>query len=1073
MTVHIGSRASSIRIAAIAVLLSGAVSAATATTTEAAQISLEQRVNGLLEQMTIDEEVTLLRGITTPIGHNEVGYVAGVPRLGIPALRLTDGPAGVRDGQPATAFPAPVSMAASFDRALTGQAGALMGKETKARGYHVLYAPMVNIVRVPQAGRNFETYGEDPHLAGQLGASFVAGVQGQGVAAQVKHYAANNQENDRTSASSNVDDRTLREIYLPAFETTVKQGDAWSVMCAYNQVGHSFACEHFPLLNDILTDQWGFTGTVGSDYPATHSSVKAVLAGLDQEFGGTFWFAQLPGATRSGELVKSVLDERARRVLRMMARIGALDPAPSIHFDPAEHAAVARAQAAAGTVLLKNDNGVLPLTNATTTVALSGIYADVAHTGGDGSSRVTPYPAYTVKPVDALRARLGNGLTYHRGARFEPFTVPAGAITNLRADFYNNSGLQGAAVASRADSVIDFDWQAGSPAPGVNADNWSGRWTGTLTAPATGTYEFALTSDDGSRLYLDGGLVVDNWGDHGTLTRTGSVTLQAGVPHQIQVDYTESGGFANLGLDWFAPAGADPEIDAAVAAARTAQVAVVVVGDRTTEGQDRFDIDLPGNQNELVSAVAAANPRTIVVVETGGPVTMPWLSSVSTLMEAWYPGEQGGNALVDVLWGLAEPSGRLPVTFPVDLGHDPMQQQEQYPGVGGNYNYTEGLQVGYRWYDATGTAPMFPFGHGLGYTSFAYSALALASAPDGAVSVSFTVRNSGTRRGSAVPQVYLGYPGSAGEPPRQLRDFSKVTLDPGASTRVSMTLDRRAFAIWDTGERTFRVPSGTFTFSVGASSRDIRLSGTFAQPDFRIPNGATGQLTNNYGACVDVAGANSANGTPVGLWSCNKTAAQRWTAEPDGTLRALGKCLAVQGDLAVLSDCAGQRWTAGSNGTLQLGGRCLTAGGQLSMSSCGSSASQQWVLPRPADRLQGLAGKCADIDGARTWPGTAIWLYDCNGTGAQDWKLDADGSLRALGRCMDVTNGWTDPGTAVQLWDCNGTPAQQWRVQGNSLVNVKSGQCLDVRNGWSDNFTRLQIWWCNGTAAQTWRIPRR
>ncbi|WP_082115373.1 glycoside hydrolase family 3 C-terminal domain-containing protein [Lentzea aerocolonigenes] len=1073
MTVHIGRSAASIRIAAIAVLLSSAVSTATATTTQAAPVSLEQRVNGLLEQMTIDEEVTLLRGISAPIGHNEVGYVGGVPRLGIPPMRLTDGPAGVRDGQPATAFPAPVAMASTFDRALAGQAGALMGKETRARGYHVLYAPMINIVRVPQGGRNFETYGEDPYLSGQLGASFVAGVQGQGVAAQVKHYAANNQENARTASSSNVDDRTLREIYLPAFETTVKQGGAWSAMCAYNQVGHSFACEHFPLLNDVLADQWGFSGVVGSDYPATHSGVRSALAGLDQEFGGSTYYAGLPGAVRSGELVKSVLDERARRVLRMLARTGALDGAQPTSFDPAEHAAFARAQAAAGTVLLKNDNGLLPLTNATTTVALSGIYGDVAHTGGDGSSRVTPYPQHTVKPVDALRAKLGNGLSYHVGARLEPFTVPAGALTGLRADFFNNSGLQGAPVASRTDSVIDFNWLTGSPAPGVNADNWSARWTGTLTAAATGTYEFALTSDDGSRLYLDGGLVVDNWGDHGTETRSGSVTLQAGVPHRVQVDYTESAGFSNLSLDWFTPAGADPEIQAAVQAAQAAQVAVVVVGDRTTEGWDRADIELPGNQNELVSAIAAVNPRTIVVVETGGPVTMPWRNSVPALMEAWYPGEQGGLALVDVLWGTAEPSGRLPVTFPVDLDSDPMESPLQYPGAAGNYEYSEGLKVGYRWYDATGTAPMYPFGYGLGYTTFAYSGLNLASAPDGAVSVSFTVRNSGSRRGSAVPQLYVGYPGSAGEPPRQLRDFAKVTLDPGNSTRVSMTIDRKSFALWDTGERTFRVPTGTFTVSIGASSRDIRLTGTIGQPAFRIPNGATGQLTNNYGACADVASANSANGTPVGLWSCNKTSAQRWTAEPDGTLRALGKCLAAQGDLVVLSDCAGQRWTAAADGTLQLGGRCLTAGGQLSLAGCGGSPSQQWVLPRPADRLQGIAGRCIDIDGGHTWPGTAIWLYDCNGTGAQDWKVDADGSLRALGRCMDVTNGWTDPGTAVQLWDCNGTAAQQWRVQGGSFVNVKSGQCLDVRNGWSDNFTRLQIWWCNGTAAQNWRIPRR
>ncbi len=1023
--------------------------------------------------MTLEEQATLLRGIAAPLGHHEVGYVAGVPRLGIPPLRLTDGPAGVRDGQPATAFPSPVAMAASFDRALTNEAGVLIGKETKARGYNVMYAPMVNIVRVPQGGRNFESYGEDPHLAGQLGASFISGIQGQGVAGQVKHYAVNNQEHDRTIASSNVDDRTLREIYLPAFETAIKQADVWSAMCAYNKVNQSFACENFPLLNDILNDQWGFAGAVGSDYPATHSGVKSALAGLDQEFGGSTFYAGLPNAVRSGELAKYVLDERTRRALRLLFRTGAFDGNPAPQFNPATHAAFARKQSAAGTVLLKNDRGILPLANNTTTVALSGFYADVAHTGGDGSSRVTPYPQHTIKPVDALRNRLGNGLSYKAGARREPFVVPEGVLTGLRTDFFNNTTFSGSPVVSRADDVIEFNWLNGSPAPGVNADNFSARFTGTLTAPVTGDYHFALTSDDGSRFYLDGNVVVDNWGDHGTEQRWGTIRLQAGVPHTLQVDYYEKAGFANVGLDWFTPPGADPEMQAAVDAARNAQVAVVIVGDRTTEGADRTDISLPGNQDQLVEAITAANPNTIVVLETGGPVTMPWLSSAHTLMEAWYPGEQGGNALVDVLWGIAEPAGRLPVTFPVGLDADPMQSQEQYPGVAGNYNYTEGLLVGYRWYDATGTAPMFPFGHGLGYSTFSYSGLNLSTAADGAVTAAFTVTNSGGRAGSTVPQVYVGYPGATGEPPRQLRGFSKVTLNAGASTQVSITMDRQSFAIWDTPERTFRVPAGSYQVSVGTSSRDIKLNGTVAQQAFRFPNGSTGQLTNNFGACMDVASAGTANGTPIGVWSCNTTPAQRFTAAPDGTIRALGKCLAVQNGLAILSDCAGQVWAAGTDGTLRLGGQCLTSGGQLSMAGCNGSASQVWVLPRPADRLQGLAGKCADIDGAKTWNGTAVWIYNCNGTGAQDFKLDADGSVRALGKCFEVMNGWTDPGTAVQLWDCNGTPAQQWRVQNNSLVNVKSGQCLDVRNGWSDNFTRLQIWWCNGSNAQTWKIPRR
>ncbi|WP_158839387.1 glycoside hydrolase family 3 C-terminal domain-containing protein [Saccharothrix deserti] len=1039
-----------------------------------AAVPLEQRVNILLPQLTLDEQVQLLRGITTPAGEHAVGYVAGVPRLGIPPLRLTDGPAGVRDGLPATAMPAPVSMAATFDRALAAEAGDLVGREVKARGYQVLYSPMVNIVRIPQGGRNFETYGEDPHLAGQLAASYVAGVQRQRVAAQVKHVAANNQEDGRLFMSSAVDDRTLREIYLPAFETAVRQGGAWSAMCAYNQVNGAWACESFPLLNDIIRDRWGFDGAVGSDYPATHSGVRSALAGLDQEFGGSTHYAGLADAVRSGALARAALEENVRRVLRLMIRTGLLDGDPRPVVDPAAHAAVARRQAAAGTVLLKNDRSLLPLTPGTArTVAVSGWYADIAHTGGKGSSYVTPYPEHTVKPLDGLRARVGEGLTYTPGARPSPFPVPPDVFSDLRADYFANHDLAGAPVASAAHGSIDFDWALGAPAPNVPADHWSARWTGTLTVPVTGAYDLALTSDDGSRVYLDGNLVVDNWGDHDTQTRSAPITLQGGARHRVQVEYYDAAGKAGLRFGWFTPAAADPELQRAVDAARAADVAVVVVGDDSTEGADRPSIDLPGNQDELVAAITTANPDTVVVLETGGPVTMPWLPAAQTVVESWYPGEQGGHALADVLFGAAEPGGRLPVTFPTGLGATPISSPAQYPGAGGVYDYSERLRVGYRWYDATGTTPLFPFGHGLSYTTFRYGGLAVTSSGD-EVTVSFDVTNTGGRAGSAVPQVYVGHPADAGEPPRQLRGFTKVGLAAGATTRVSVDLDRRSFAIWDPAERSFRVPPGSHTIAVGESSRDIRLTGAVDRQAERVPNGATGQVV-NAGSCLDVADADDAAGTPVQLWSCNGTAAQRWTVTPEGTVRALGRCLAPSGDAVVLADCAGQRWTVADGGPLRSGDRCLdSSGGALRLAPCAGGAAQTWQPPRPADRVTGIAGKCVDVDGANTGNGTVVWLFDCNGTGAQDWKLDADGSLRALGKCMDVTNGWTDPGTPVQLWDCNGTAAQQWRAApGGALVNIESGRCLDARNGFSDNFTRLQIWDCNGTAAQTWVLPRR
>ncbi len=519
------------------------------------------------------------------------------------------------------------------------------------------------------------------------------------------------------------------------------------------------------------------------------------------------------------------------------------------------------------------------------------------------------------------------------------------------------------------------------------------------------------------------------------------------MPHQFQVEYYEAGGEAELRLGWSTPVAHDPLVQEAVAAARKAEVAVVIVGDESTEGEDRASIDLPGSQDQLVAAVTAANPNTVVVLETGGPVTMPWISSAHTLLEAWYPGEQGGNALVDVLSGAVEPSGRLPMTFPVDLASSPMRTPAQYPGNSGNYDYSERLQVGYRWYDASGTAPQFPFGHGLGYTTFSYSGLTATP-----TAVSFDVRNTSSRTGSAVPQLYLGYPDAAGEPPRQLRGFSKVSLAPGESRRVSVELDREAFAIWDTEDRAFHVPGGEYTISVGESSRDVRLTGTVAQRASRIPNGATGEIVSD-GQCLDVADADDATGNRVRLWRCNNTGAQRWTAAPDGTIRALGRCLALDGAGAPVLGACTTRWDT-SDGTLRLG-------------------SQTFTMPRPADRITGVGGQCVDVFGADPADGTSVALFGCNGSGAQDVKVAADGTLRALGKCLEAKDGLVEAGTPIQLWQCNGTPAQQWRVQGTTLVNVKSGRCLDPKDGKATDLTPLQLWDCNRTAAQNWRIPVR
>ncbi|RJQ70751.1 glycosyl hydrolase [Pseudonocardiaceae bacterium YIM PH 21723] len=908
---------------------------------------MEQRIESLLGQLTLDEKTVLLQGIyPPPAGEKQVGYIAGVPRLGIPPLRLADGPVGVRDGQPATAFPAAAAMAASFDPELVAETGAMIGRESRARGYQVIYGPMVNIVRVPQSGRNFETYGEDPHLAGQLAGGMIRGLQSQRVAGQVKHVAANNQERDRETSTSNVDERTLREIYLPPFTSATRDAGAWSAMCAYNQVNGQWSCENKFLLSDVLRQQYGFDGVIGSDYPATHSTVDSAVASLDQEFVSTY-YGDLAGAVRRGELPESVVTDMARRALRLLFRTGSFDALPRLSADPAAGAALARRQAAAGSVLLKNDRAVLPLAAGTTKLAVSGPWGDRAHTGGGGSSAVTPYPEYTVDPVSGLRAR-GLTVDYALGAA-APHPVPASALSEVTAQYFSNPDLAGNPVLSRSEAQIDADWQGGSPAPGVPATNWSARWTGLLVAPATGNYKLASTSDDGSRVILDGRQIVDNWYDHGVVTATSdSVRLEAGGRYRFTVEYYQRGGGSNLTFGWHQPGSVDPDIQQAVAQAKAADAAVVVVGDRDTEGTDRPDIDLEGNQNELVAAVTAAQPRTVVVLNTGGPVTMPWVDGAPAILETWYPGEQDGNALGDLLFGDAEPGGRLPMTFPTGLDATPMRTPEQYPGQDGAYTYSEGLNVGYRWYDSTGTAPLFPFGHGLSYTAFGYSGLT-AGPPDeaGTVPVEFDVTNTGARPGTAVPQIYLSHPAGNGEPPRVLRGFRAVKLAPGQTQHVRLELTRQDFAIW-TGGR-FAVPGGRFILTLGTSSRHLRTQVPVDLAPVALRTGSTGQITGSGAKCLTVAESDDTPGTHVALWNCGLGAAQRWHVASDDTIRVMTRCLDARDGTARIAECTGQRWLLDSAGRLvdQATKRCLTGpdGAPAVVQECSDSPAQRWRLP--------------------------------------------------------------------------------------------------------------------------------
>ena len=661
-----------------------------------AQDDFDARARKIVSQMTVAEKVSQMHGTQT---RGVYRIVVGIPRLGIPDLLVTNGPAGFGPAGPghqgkATALPAPIGLAATWDVEAAKEYGVIEGSESLDWGNTLLEAPDINIARVPQNGRTFEAYGEDPYLVARLAVANIIGIQSQGIIANVKHFAANNQETGRGFVNAVIDERTLREIYLAAFEASVKEGHVASAMGAYNRLNGTYCCENDVLLNQILKKEWGFDGFVTSDFGAVHSTVASVENGLDVEMPSGKWLGDpLLAAIKTGQLPATALDDSLVRRFRTMMKLGVWDHLPAQKPIPvAQNGEIARRLAEEGIVLLRNEHQLLPLkADELKSVALIGPYAGHASTGGGGSSKVDP--VYQVAPLDGLQKRLGAGVK--------------------------------------------------------------------------------ITLNDGN------------------------------------------------------------DVAAAAAVAASADVAIVMVGDLQTEGKDH-PITLLGNQDALIEAVVQANKRTVVVLKSGGPILMPWAGQVPAILEAWYPGEEDGNAVAAVLLGDYNPSGKLPITFPKSLDDVPAHTPEQYPGVGPKGHtvarYSEGVLVGYRWYDAQKIAPLYPFGYGLSYTTFEYRNLKLSSdslaADNTVLGVDFDIANTGARAGAEVGQVYLGLPSLPGivQPSHALKGFVHVTTKAGETAHAHVDLDARAFSYWDTATHGWKVAPGVYTVSVGGSSRDLPLT---------------------------------------------------------------------------------------------------------------------------------------------------------------------------------------------------------------------------------------------------------
>lgn len=817
---------------------------------------IEDRVADLVARLTLEEKVSLLAGAAA-------FALEPIPRLGVASMRMTDGPTGVRSNtaEPATVFPVAVALAASWNPDMARDIAAAIGREAKAMGERVILAPTINIVRTPLWGRNFETYSEDPCLTAKLAIAYVEGLQGEGVGASLKHYAVNNQEHRRMDVSAEVDERTLREIYLLAFEEVVKAANPWTVMASYNKVNGTYASENRYLLTDILKGEWGYDGVAVSDWGAVHSTAPAVNAGLDLEMPGPprYFGDKLLSAVREGLVPQTQIDDAARRIVRLMVRTGHLDgyPAPGGELCSERHQAIARRAAEESFVLLKNEGALAPLDPAAIkTLAVIGPNAARLRIQGDGSSRVHSTRKTTV--LESLRARLGDAveLVFADGCDNEPtppqaegrlFSPTQEPPTDVRGEhglvleIFATPDFQGEPMRRTVDRRLVRALSTAGPAE-LRPKYGSLSWRGSFWPTRDGVHEFSIRGDGAARLSLDGGPVISaqtpsvddshDIGGNPALRRTASVSLKAGRGYDIEIDYVwaptrgEMGGFEAFSLGLRQPTGS---IEEAVAAAKACDAAIVIVGSASSteaEGYDRENLDLPGDQNQLVEAVLAANPRTIVVVNSGAPMTLPWIDSAKTVLQAWLPGEEGPDALTGVLFGDVGPSGRLPVSFPRRLEDSP--EQPYYPG-GDKADYGEGLFVGYRHYDRSNTGALFAFGHGLTYTTFAYTDLRApdTAAADGTVAVSLNLANIGARAGAETVQLYVQPQSpSRTRPVKELKAFAKLLLAAGETRTVSFELTARDFSFYDPDQKSWISEPGAYDILVGASATDIRLRRT-------------------------------------------------------------------------------------------------------------------------------------------------------------------------------------------------------------------------------------------------------
>lgn len=840
----------------------------------------ETRVNEILSKMTLDEKLDYIGGGYPSSSRIVSGVfnIKAIPRLGLPWITMVNGPLGIQtlSGAPSTRYPAGLTLAATWSSERAFTRGKQMGRDARARGYHVDLGPGIDPYRTPLGGRNFEyNTGEDPFLGSKLVIPLVSGFQQQGVWANVKHYAANEQEYRRENINILVDERSLREIYLPPFEAAVKQGHAASVMGALNAVNGDFACESHYLDTQVLKKDWNFDGVLLSDYQGIHDGVKAANAGMDLDFPfSTFMNRQtLLPAIQSGQVTIATIDDKVRRILRKIISFGFLDRPQldtSIPLDDPASSMEALNEAREGTVLLKNHGDILPLErNRISSIAVFGRLAPGIPPTGFGSSFL--HAIRFVSELDGIRKQAGPNVRvdFISAGSPDPATAiwesASGGTPGLKGEYFTSNDLSGSPAATRIDTEVNLDWtQPGvipSEIPTTDQSTFSVRWTGKVDATYTGDHLFKVRADGGVRLYVNGQLLIDNFllptppPVYGTtLPVFAKIPLQAGQSYDIRLEYRRTTGFAGgsgslLGVQFsWTPLVVPPEIasyDAVV-------MCQGIDNEYDGEGLDlafKFEdqglaglakaIILPEFQDELIRNVIRENPKTIVVLHgTGNFDIQSWINQVPGLLHAWYPGENGGQALAEILFGDINPSGKLPITMEKHLADNPTTANYPTTTDALSIVYTEGVFMGYRGYEKNHIQPQYPFGYGLSYTKFRYSDLSITPSElsnDRSIEVRFRITNIGQRAGAETAQLYVGEENpKVPRPIKELKGFQKVYLQPGESKEVTIQLNQRSLAFYNVQARAWEADPGVYTISVGASSQDIRLNGKLVNPSLSL-----------------------------------------------------------------------------------------------------------------------------------------------------------------------------------------------------------------------------------------------